>query len=32
LAGLASGADDGATATWSVEACIWGWLLRQYAI
>ena len=24
--------DDGATATWSVEACICGWLRRQYAI
>jgi hypothetical protein len=31
LAGF-TGTDDGATATSPVAACIWGGLLRQYAI
>jgi len=30
--GALAGADDGATATWSVAACIWGGLRRQNAI
>ncbi len=32
LAVLTGADDDGATATDSVEACICGWLRRQYAI
>ena len=32
LAVLTGADDDGATATCSVEACICGWLRRQYAI
>jgi len=32
LPGRGGGADDGATATVSVAACIWGGLRRRYAI